>query len=261
MKLTYGLAILVLCVAGCGDGNSGQDNSANSSGNDDNVCEDILAEDDGAGQACDELGSCPDVACPCGDGSTISTSSCVNGYCEGRDACEDSCNGRDGYLCNETAEASCSDGVQNGDESGVDCGGSCAACGAEPTCDDGVQNGDETGVDCGGDCAACTTEKSCVSTMSCSEHRDPDECGDATGCVVASEQCGHSCLQYDPNGAAYVNCLSLSSDIDCPREDATTQGECTTDNRCAWYADCEKETSCSGLDESTCTNTTGCDWQ
>ncbi|MEL6536793.1 MAG: family 31 carbohydrate-binding protein, partial [Bacteroidota bacterium] len=41
----------------------------------------------------------------------------------------------------------CTDGLQNGDETGVDCGGSCAAC---PTCSDGNQNGDETGVDCGG---------------------------------------------------------------------------------------------------------------
>ena len=53
----------------------------------------------------------------------------------------------------------CSDGIQNGDETGVDCGGSCPAC--PPTCDDGIQNGDETGVDCGGSscppCAGSTT--------------------------------------------------------------------------------------------------------
>ena len=54
-----------------------------------------------------------------------------------------------------SSEPTCNDGVQNGDETGVDCGGSdCAAC---PTCDDGVQNGDETGVDCGGSCTACAT--------------------------------------------------------------------------------------------------------
>lgn len=51
---------------------------------------------------------------------------------------------------------SCTDGIQNGDETGVDCGGSvCPAC---PTCDDGIQNGDETDVDCGGSsCPACPT--------------------------------------------------------------------------------------------------------
>lgn len=57
--------------------------------------------------------------------------------------------------------ATCSDGIQNGGETGVDCGGSCpTAC--EPvtpdaTCDDGEQNGDEVGVDCGGSCSnACS---------------------------------------------------------------------------------------------------------
>jgi len=48
----------------------------------------------------------------------------------------------------------CTDGQQNGNETGIDCGGpDCSAC---PTCTDGVLNGNETGVDCGGsDCAAC----------------------------------------------------------------------------------------------------------
>jgi hypothetical protein len=46
----------------------------------------------------------------------------------------------------------CSDGVQNQGETGVDCGGPCPAC---PTCNDGVQNQGETGIDCGGPCPAC----------------------------------------------------------------------------------------------------------
>ncbi len=59
-------------------------------------------------------------------------------------------------ACGTPAEPTCTDGVQNGNETGVDCGGDCAACPPEPTCNDGVQNGDETGVDCGGSsCAAC----------------------------------------------------------------------------------------------------------
>ncbi len=53
----------------------------------------------------------------------------------------------------------CTDGIQNGDETGIDCGGSsCAPCVTPPTCTDGIQNGDETGVDCGGSsCAPCST--------------------------------------------------------------------------------------------------------
>lgn len=50
----------------------------------------------------------------------------------------------------------CNDGIQNGDEEGVDCGGS--SCDACPTCSDGVQNGDEEGIDCGGSsCQPCST--------------------------------------------------------------------------------------------------------
>jgi|TARA_B110001469_G_scaffold27660_1_gene28361 hypothetical protein len=50
--------------------------------------------------------------------------------------------------------AACDDGLHNGDEAGVDCGGAaCRAC--APTCFDGLQNGGETGVDCGGSCAFC----------------------------------------------------------------------------------------------------------
>lgn len=47
---------------------------------------------------------------------------------------------------------SCSDGIQNQGESGVDCGGPCPAC---ATCFDGIQNQGETGIDCGGPCAPC----------------------------------------------------------------------------------------------------------
>src|SRR4051812_44077059 len=69
-------------------------------------------------------------------------------------------------------DPACDDGARNGDESDVDCGGSCAACGdgavcavgtdceskvcnsvcAAPSCSDGVQNGGELGLDCGGVC-------------------------------------------------------------------------------------------------------------
>ncbi len=47
----------------------------------------------------------------------------------------------------------CTDGIKNGNETGVDCGGSCPAC--PSSCSDGIQNGNETGIDCGGSCPAC----------------------------------------------------------------------------------------------------------
>ena len=68
----------------------------------------------------------------------------------------------------------CMDGVRSGDETHIDCGGSCEPCvdgagcdrGADcqsgvctlgtcapATCTDVVENGDETDIDCGGACA------------------------------------------------------------------------------------------------------------
>jgi len=50
----------------------------------------------------------------------------------------------------------CENGVQDADETGIDCGGSdCVSC---PTCLDGIQNGNETGTDCGGNCEFCPQE-------------------------------------------------------------------------------------------------------
>jgi hypothetical protein len=76
----------------------------------------------------------------------------------------------------------CRDGVRGGDETDIDCGGSCTRClperrcgeGADcrsgicsdgmcstPSCSDGVRNGDESDVDCGGGCARCGLGKRC----------------------------------------------------------------------------------------------------
>jgi alpha-tubulin suppressor-like RCC1 family protein len=79
-----------------------------------------------------------------------------------------------------TVQDPCADGLQNGAETDVDCGGTCAgcavgeACGSDSdcgsgkcdvvlsecipaaTCEDGIQNQTETGVDCGGSCDACS---------------------------------------------------------------------------------------------------------
>ena len=86
-----------------------------------------------------------------------------------------------GEVCNDASQCmvvpTCDDGIQNQDETDVDCGGGCPeACDesegclvnsdcvsgvcesdvcAAPTCDDGVMNGDETDIDCGGSCPSC----------------------------------------------------------------------------------------------------------
>ena len=93
------------------------------------------------------------------------------------------------------AEPTCADGWWNGDETDLDCGGSCEPCAAgggcltesdcrshictegrciAPACDDGMQNGLETDLDCGGNCPACQVGKKCrvgknCTTGSCKE--------------------------------------------------------------------------------------------
>jgi len=123
------------------------------------------------------------------------------------------------------------DGIKNGDESDIDCGGSrapqcadgkaCAVGGdcandvckantcAPPSPDDGVKNGDESDVDCGGtkapkcatakacaantDCAsdACSYEKKCVDYMGCTGHFGGDTCG--AGETGAADAMHESC--------------------------------------------------------------------
>ncbi|MEM6295589.1 MAG: hypothetical protein AAGA54_30225, partial [Myxococcota bacterium] len=113
------------------------------------------------------------------------------------------------------AAPTCSDGVQNGDETDEDCGGSCGAtcddgescedggdcvsgvcdgtsdtCVA-PACDDGVQNGDETGLDCGGSCGAtCDTGESCDDANDClSAGCDGGACNPPLSVVITPNAC------------------------------------------------------------------------
>lgn len=98
--------------------------------------------------------------------------------CEGDAECaSDYCNPNG--LC---ATPTCSDDVQNQDETDVDCGGSCDAC-ETPSCTDGELNQDETDVDCGGACDACAEGDSCEAHTDC----ETDFCNDN---VCAAAACG-----------------------------------------------------------------------
>lgn len=74
-----------------------------------------------------------------------------------------------GGSCNRLCSSLCGDGILNGTETELDCGGSeCPAC---PTCTDQIMNGDEVGIDCGGsECNPCATSNNCTNGI-----RDGDE--------------------------------------------------------------------------------------
>ncbi|MBI5189282.1 MAG: thrombospondin type 3 repeat-containing protein, partial [Nitrospirae bacterium] len=60
-------------------------------------------------------------------------------------------------ISNDPGMGHCTNGVQDSDESGEDCGGvNCPPCGGGSHCSNSTQDADETGVDCGGaDCTPC----------------------------------------------------------------------------------------------------------
>jgi hypothetical protein len=126
------------------------------------------------------------VAVHCTDGTKNSGESDIdcgnaNSQCQ---PCADNKNCTNGSQCasgictaTKCAVPTCTDMIQNGKETGFDCGGAdCSKCPTDegcatandcqsgvckagvcvaPVCTDAVQNGDETGVDCGGACPAC----------------------------------------------------------------------------------------------------------
>lgn len=120
----------------------------------------------------------------------------------------------------------CQDGIRDGSETDVDCGGSCGfcedgnkcqvssdcksdsctdgICGA-PSCTDKIRNGDETDVDCGGSCPSC----------------EMHICGAADGvCVVNCNPVDPACLSSEITGGTctvdricVLNCTT--KDLDC----------------------------------------------
>lgn len=75
-------------------------------------------------------------------------------------------------------EESCSDGIRNQGEKGVDCGGPCKEC---ASCSDGIRNQGEDGVDCGGPCEPCKEE--------CNECSDGNKCTQDLCNAATNYQC------------------------------------------------------------------------
>ena len=155
------------------------------------------------------------------------TPSCTDGILNGQETGID-CGGPDCAAC-----PTCTDGILNGNETGIDCGGpDCAAC---PTCTDGIQNGSETDVDCGGpDCAACPT---CT---------DGIQNGDETGVDCGGPDCGDcdSCQDGIQNGdETGVDCGGIACPV-CPTCTDGVQNGDETDIDCGG-PDCAACPTCS----------------
>lgn len=123
--------MLLVPLAACGGDDAGS-HSAEPTTPDPTSCEPPSAAVAcaAAGAVCGEL----EAADSCGDPATVDCGGCTTGEC--------------GFYAPNQCDsaASCTDGAQNGDETDVDCGGSCPACGVGAVC------GDTT------DCAGATCE-------------------------------------------------------------------------------------------------------
>ena len=146
------------------------------------------------------------------------------------------------------AEPTCSDASQNGDETDIDCGGSCGGCApggtclrdrdclsercsggtcAEASCTDGIINGTETDTDCGGDtCNSCGLGDTCEEGGDCDSGKcensicAPSSCGDGSQSAGETDvDCGGDC----PGCAGGLSCLSNS---DCQSNECVN-GSCT----------------------------------
>lgn len=88
----------------------------------------------------------------------------------------------------------CYNGVKDGDESDIDCGGSCMPCSAKAeTCNNGRKDEGETGIDCGGPCKPCGSFEQCNNCV-----QDGDEtridCGGS--CPPCNSSCTHAQITY-----------------------------------------------------------------
>lgn len=148
---------------------------------------------------------CVALLCGCEQSDTLSSSS--NDPDQTDDCTLSAC--PDGEYCDITSkrclpnhdDPQCNDGRKNGDESAIDCGGSCSPCQnglactqnadcisqncsnkiCEPkividpqpdtppaaACSDREKNGDESDVDCGGSCLPCPNDKNCTQNADC----------------------------------------------------------------------------------------------
>ena len=144
----------------------------------------------------------------------------------------------------------CGDGKKNGDETGIDCGGTqcagappCPVCTGPsdcapgescdlasglcegPGCLDGIQNGGETGPDCGGPCSPCDPGVGCLLAGDCASQVCLGGVCRAASCSDNVQNQGESAVDCGGTGNGCARCgvgASCTGATDC------TSGVCTS---------------------------------
>ncbi len=166
------------------------------------------------------------------------------------DCAEKVCRQNDGDDAERCKAPACDDGVKNGDESAIDCGGSCKPCELDepciehedcqsnscggvclpPTCDDQRVNADESDADCGGSCGPCGSGLQCAAPTDCISGL----CGTDSRCEKSSVS--GACASADDclsNGCVDLVCERSTVGEGCRTNDDCTTSACGTDGTCA----------------------------
>jgi hypothetical protein len=109
--------------------------------------------------------------------------------------------------------------------------------GAAPSCSDGIKNSDETGIDCGGHCGKCAPGGSCLVNADCQFSCRADKtcaaCNVATDCTGIETECVHRACTAgvcDSVKDAAGTVLTVQTSGDCKKRQCAADGSVTNAN-------------------------------
>ncbi len=165
----------------------------------------------------------------------------------------------DGVIVDPSKEPEeCDDLELNGDETDIDCGGSCPKCElnrkcednddcisgfcnssnrcAKASCDDNIKNGDETDVDCGGDdCDKCENDADCKEDSDCESGR----CDSTLKICIGIDKCDNNRLDLGETDVdcGGDKCPKCDDGQDCERNSDCDSGRCENEICVAFETD------------------------
>jgi len=143
------------------------------------------------------------------------------------------------YGFGASSTATCSDGIKNGDERGIDCGGVCEAYGYD-CCDNNEIDDEENGYDCGGVCPECNLgTETCNLNGICDANENNAVC--PSDCTEEKSPCVINGVCESEYGESKENCADDCKDEPVVTPDVTSVDTCG-DSICG---STEDESSCS----------------
>ncbi len=162
----------------------------------------------GGAQSCASADDCP------GTDSDCATRTCVDGSC-GVDvaALGTSCDDGGGVVCNDAGDCvACNDGGDCTEPGYVCLGNSCVP----PQCANGSIDGDESDIDCGGSCPACADGFMCNDGSDCQSA----SCADGLCCDGACDGVCEACNVAGSEGVCTLHAAGTDPDDECAGADS-----------------------------------------